>query len=255
MRQGEGGTLEIWDAGGTRRNRIRGVDEVVHTLGLHARQAGLLAISGEANPTYAHDTTLALSITPMVAKGGCPRTPFEDPEGPVWDVAVPMCNAVQLEIELGRQPVQPLHLSILYLSNDGSITVWPPAGTIEVARDRGDRFVQPLGWVGPPLDSPDRILVFGTHEDVDFSMLVGEAVAEARTRGGGLQAFLADHLAGTRGIDEGPPMQPGSVAWTSSYLQLRVVGDPARWSDAERTDRGICAARRAAEAAAGACPD
>ena len=110
-------------------------------------------------------------------------------------------------------------------------------------RKRGDTHTERLGWVQPPLGAPDRILVFGSHEQVIWSRLEAQAITPTRstTRGAPtLQQFVESHVGGTRGIlDEGPSDSEGT-AWTSAFVQLEVVGDEALWSSSERDDPGVC---------------
>lgn len=245
------GNVEIWGSEGVRRNLLPGANDedaydVAATLGLHARQASLLALSGEPNDAYPHDVVLGLRVL-SGEREGCEKTPYESAAKPVSYVEVPMCNSVKLEVTLQEQPQQKMYLGILYLSNDGSITVWPRGNTTEVLRRRGDSATENLGFVKPPLDAPDRILVFGSHEPVAWSKLAQTSLPDVETvrvRGHSLENFVTTHVSGARGIDDEAPTGAGDAAWTASYLQLKVVGDPSKWTDADRTDSRVCARRR-----------
>lgn len=251
VRQGEGTDVEVWGAEGVRRNRlpVRNKDEatnVAYTLGLHARQASLIALSAEPNDVYPHDM-LDLRVIPVPSmQNGCAKTSYTPSPVPVPYVQVPMCNAVQLEVTLAEQPAAELYLGILFLSNDGSIVVWPSGATTEVLRNKGDRHVEVLGWLSPPLDAPERILVFGSHEQVMWSRLAAKALAtRSATRGGPtLQGFVEAHVGGTRGILDEQASEAEGTAWTSSFLQLQVTADPAQWPVTHREDPGICRALR-----------
>lgn len=254
------GTVEIWGAEGVRRNRLSAKSpedgaDIAWALGLHARQASLLGLTNEVTTTYAQGSVLTLRVLPSPAQDGCAREPYVAPTGAVPYVEVPMCNAVQLDVELAVEPQQPLNIGILYLANDGTIAVYPQGNTTEVLRHKGEHFTMPLGWVAPPVDSPDRIVAFGTHEQVNWAQLQAKAPPPA-TRGAGLSAFVGSQVSGTRGA-KGTEREEEAAAkasgWTSSFLQLQVVGG-SKWSSAEQADPGICAARRKALAEKKTCP-
>ena len=175
-------------------------------------------------------------------EGGCARTAYEPSPVPVPYVQVPMCNAVQLEVTLQEQPSQELHLGILFLANDGSIIVWPRGSTREILRTKGDTHTEVLGWLSPPLDAPERILVFGSHEPVMWSRMAATSLStRSATRGGPtLQSFVESHVGGTRGILDEQASDTEGTAWTSSFLQLQVVADPAQWPASQREDPTIC---------------
>ena len=246
VRRGDGGTIDIWGSEGVRRNRLEGrndddVYNVAQMLGLHARQSSLLALSGEPNEVYPGDV-LSLRIAPMKNRPGCERTPYVASDEAY--VEIPMCNAVQLEVELINQPRKDLYLGVLYLGNDGSIEVWPRAGTVEILRKRGEKHVEPLGWLSPPLNTPDRILVFGTHEQVNWSKLAAKALDDAKTRGDNFTRFITSHVKGTRGIDDEVPTTSGDTAWTAAFVQIQVVGDETKWTKQERDTKATCSELR-----------
>ena len=248
--KGSAGVVDIVGDEGVRRNRLalRNKDDaqnVSYSLGLHARQASLLALSGEPNEVYPHDL-LDLRVVPIPsAPEGCARTPFKAAAAAVPYVQVPICNSMQVEVSLKRAPRDKLYLGILYLANDGSITVWPRGLTTEVLERVGDRYIEKLGWASPPLDAFDRIVVFGSHEPVVWSRLAQKALPSAATRGTGddgpsLDAFINSHVGGTRGIQDDDPSESGNTAWTSAFVQVQVVADPAKWTDADRNNPNVC---------------
>jgi hypothetical protein len=259
VRPAGAGVVEIWGAEGGRRNRLdaktpEDAGNVAWALGLHARQASLLGLTSEVTTTYPQDSVLRMRVLPAAQQNGCAREPYTPDADAGSYVSVPMCNAVELDVELTVEPQSPLHLAVLYLANDGAIVAYPQGNTTEILRHKGEHFRMPLGWVAPPLGSPDRLLAFGTHEQVNWSQLEAKAPPTA-TRGTGLQTFLNAQTGGTRGTvreDEDPMKANG---WTSSFLQLEVTGDAAVWSAAERGSSSTCSARRqAAAASGGTCP-
>lgn len=246
VRQGSASTVEIVGSEGTIRNRnpmrnAREALDVAKNLGLHARQASLLALSAEPNEVYPHDM-LDLRITQdPFTTSNCARTPYRPPTVPVPYVQVPMCTPVQLEVSLRRNPEKDLYIGILYLANDGSIAAWPEAGVSITLKRKDEKHIETLGTVTPPLDAPDRILVFGSHEPVRWSTLQARSIALERSSGKNkLQSFVLGHISGTRGIDDEPPETEGDPAWTSGFLQLQVVGDPTQWSSPERNAATTC---------------
>ncbi len=251
VRQGEDALVEIVGSEGVVRNRqpmrnAREALEVAQNLGLHARQASLLAFSAEPNAVYPHDMLELRIIPDSFESRSCAREPYRPAEVGVPYVRVPMCTTVQLEVTLKRDPVQELYLGILYLASDGSILAWPKAGITEILRRKGDKYVEPLGRVTPPVNVSDRLLVFGSHEPVQWKNLEKKALVRTRLVPGGranLQSLVTSHVGGLRGIDDEPPRSEGT-AWTSSFLQLVVTG--LRWTEAEQSDPGTCSRAHAA---------
>jgi len=243
VRQGEGSMVEIVGSEGIVRTRQPMRDdnealEVARNLGLHARQASLLALSAEPNAVYPHDM-LDLRIIPDPSQGpSCAHRRYEPTPFAVPYVKVPMCTPIQLEVTLKRDPIENLYLGILFLANDGTIAAWPQAGITQVLRRKGETYTEPLGVTTPPVDAPDRILVFGSHEPVRWSSLEAKALVKTRNVGGhDLQGFVMSHVGGTRGIDDEAPEET-DPAWTSSFVQLQVTGDG--WDEAARSDSGTC---------------
>ncbi|MEO0604191.1 MAG: caspase family protein, partial [Myxococcota bacterium] len=238
VRAGEGPMIEIVGSEGVVRNRqpMRNAQEaleVAQNLGLHARQASLLALSAEPNDVYPHDVMGVRIIRDDFAANSCARQPYRPAASPVPYAEVPMCTPIQLEVTLERDPIKDLYLGIVYLANDGSISAWPEAGVTEILRRKGDTYTETLGTVAPPLDAPDRILVFGSHEPVRWQALEAKALRKERSIGDAtLQSFVQSHIGGTRGIDDEAP-ESADPAWTSSFVQLRVTG--SGWSPAEQT--------------------
>ena len=241
-----GNRVEVVGAEGVRRNllELRNRDDaenVAYTLGLHARQASILAMSGEPNEVYPHDM-VEMRVVPIPDEPGCARTAYQPASRAVPYVQVPMCSPIQLELKLTQEPKRQLYISVLYLANDGHIEVWPRGATKEIFQRKGDTYVERLGWASPPLNAPDRIVVFGSHEDVDWKKLAQEALPEPkRSRGAAtLQSFVDAQLSGTRGILDEAPNERGSTAWTSSFIQVQVIADSEKWSDSEQTSRSTC---------------
>jgi len=245
LRPGPEGTIDLVGADGVRRNRLsygspgQAAGAVAQTLGLYSRQAALLALSGEVPPVYPRDM-FDVRMLPAEGEVDCSRTPYAPPERSVPWSEVPMCTPVKLAIRLRETPKQPLHLGIVYLAGNGNIETWPaPSQSVTLAA-AGEEHVQVLGWVTPPLDTPDRILVFGTHEPVNWSRLQGRSPADQVTRGIGAGDFFVAAVAGsqTRGsfVQAGHDVPP----WTASLLSVEVVADPERWTAHERETTSIC---------------
>lgn len=224
VRRGPSGAIDIIGSEGVVRNRFSSptqgdADRVAYTLGLHARQASLTALSAEPSSVYPSDM-LRVRVLPWPMPGSCPKTAYEGAVQAVPYVEIPMCNGIQLEIRLTRSPRKPLQLGILLLANDGSIDAWPAAGeSVPTLSKKGDVYVEPLGLMVPPLGAPDRLLVFGAHERVKWWRLQGGE---------------------TRGITDEAPSDDRDSAWTSSFVQLSVTGDPGLWSEADRQNPGAC---------------
>lgn len=248
VRPGRTTDVEIVGGEGVVRNAMNMVGEagavaVAETLGMHARQASLLALSAEPNAVYPHDM-LELRITrDRFTPESCARSTYTPARGPVPYVQVPMCTPIQLDVTLQRDPAEQLYLGILYLSNDGSIHAWPAAGASITLNRKGEQHIEQLGRATPPLAAADRILVFGSHEPVRWKSLEATALTKERSASPGgseLQRFVLDHVGGTRGIGDEPPDTDGDPAWTSGFVQLQVTGDRALWTQAERSDSNVC---------------
>ncbi len=245
LRPGVGRTIDLVGADGVRRNRlawpspVEGSVAVAEALGMYARQAALLALSGEVSAEYPRDV-FELRILPSESTPSCERTPYVAPEGPVPWTRVPMCSPVKLAIRLRETPRQPLHLGIVYLSGNGNIDTWPPKGRGVSLSSAGDEHVEVLGWVTPPLHTPDRILVFGTHRRVDWSRLQGKSPRDELTRGLGDGDFFVAAVVGTR--NRGAFVRAGHAvpAFTSSLVSVEVTADPERWTPREREDHATC---------------
>ncbi len=244
VRPGPQGTVDIWGSEGVRRNRLAGNNNddalnVAYQIGLHARQTSLIALSGEANDVYPQPM-LEVKISRIEGRSGCERTKYETPKRAQPYVEVPMCNPVQVDVELIRKPRRKLYLGALFLANNGSILAWPRAGRTEVLENVGDKWTQQLGYLTPPLNTPDRILVFGTHDQVAWSKLAAPALKDVKTRGGGFSEFIKDHVGGTRGIDDEVPAGGADAAFTAAFVQVMAVGDETKWTQQERETSSIC---------------
>jgi len=245
VRQGRGSIVEIVGSEGVVRNAqpLRDAEEalaIAQNLGLHARQASLLALSAEPNDVYPHDMLDLRIIPDPFSDARCAKERYEPSPVAVPYVQVPMCTPIRLEVKLKRDPVDKLHLGILFLANDGTIAAWPEAGITEILSRKGDTYTETLGTVTPPLAAPDRILVFGSHEPVRWTSLEATAIEKTRSVAGkqDLQGFVMSHVGGTRGIADEAPQSTSDPAWTSSFLQLQVTGQG--WSEAERTNPQAC---------------
>ncbi|MBX2798844.1 MAG: caspase family protein [Myxococcales bacterium] len=247
VKRAPSGEIDIVGADGVRRNRLagytsHGATDLVHTLGLYARQASLLALTG-ASSSYPSDM-LSLRLHPHPAKH-CARTLFEPVEPPPPTVQVPMCNGVTLEVRLKERPRQPLHLGILYLANNGSITAWSGPGFR--MDGKVSSLSERLGYVTPPLQSPDRIVVFGTHQPIDWQGLAGSAPLDmpVPTRGNTAQQFITSAITGGLGTDPWSDSDRESLAWTARVLTVEVVADPLLWTPEERNSSQTCSMLRA----------
>ena len=208
--------------------------DLAYNLGLYARQKAILALAaelhGESSPA-----DLELRLENALGTEGCARTPFAPPDGPTPFVKVPICTAVQLRVDRSTKG-PPLYVGALYLSNDGSIVVFPRNRTVRL--DKQESLVEPLGWVSPPVDTPDWLLVFGTTGPIVWSRLEAPALRMPSTRGyDELEDFLFQHLGGTRGIASATT--PGA-SMTASLIQLEVAADPEKWTLEERQDPRVC---------------
>ncbi|MEN0065586.1 MAG: caspase family protein [Myxococcota bacterium] len=251
LRPGPSDTIDIVGADGVRRNRLSypeptvSATMVAETIGLFARQAALLALSGEVPAEYP-DNMFELRIQPLAEKAGCERSPYAPTGRAVPWAQVPMCNAVTLAIRWVEEPKRPLYLGVLYLSGNGDIETWPPRGRQVALTSQGEEHVQVLGWVTPPLHTPDRILVFGTHEPVDWARLEANSPADVVSRGIGELDFFIAAIAGTKTRGEFVRAGHSVPAWTASLVSVEVTADPERWSPDERDAQVTCQALRKA---------
>lgn len=257
LRPGPGGTIDIVGADGVRRNRLPGATAedalaLAHTMGLYARQASLLALSAEVPAAYPDDM-FDVRIMPIASdKPDCARTPYVPTERALPFAQVPMCNAVRLEVTLREAPKQPLHLGVLYLSGNGTIFSWPRNGRRVILEEPGDTYDQVLGWVTPPLHTPDRVLVIGTHEPVRWSQLEEKVLADVVTasRGETGPDFFVSAVAGAKTRSAWASSADALPAWTASMVTVEIVADPELWSEQERDTTSTCTRLRKQRCAA-----
>lgn len=245
LRPGPNGTVDIVGGDGVRRNRLPAYDAadakgVAETLGLYARQASLLALSGEVPEAYPNDM-FEVRVLPADQEGSCARTPYVPTEVATPFARIPMCNTVRLQVRLLEDPVQPLHVGVLYLANNGSIVTWPRNRERPTLAKAGDVFEQVLGWVTPPLYTPDRLLVFGTHEPVPWHTLEQKVIPDAtRSRGSEGPGFFVAAVSGTRTRGMWAEQAEAPPAWTASMVTIEIVADPSLWSEEERDTTATC---------------
>ena len=246
--------VDIVGADGVRRNRLPvytsdQATQVARTVGLFARQAALLALSGEVPDAYPRDV-FELRVLPMHGKEGCARQPYEPTERALPWARVPMCNAVQLQVKLLERPVKPLFLGILYLSGNGALHAWVSP---KIMSEPGDAYTQEMGWVTPPLNTPDRLIVFGTHRPVNWTKLQADVLADVSTlRGEDESRFWVAALSGQSVRGSWMETEGGLPPWTASMVSIEVVADPSRWSMEERDATATCTRLRKAGCAANA---
>ena len=98
----------------------------------------------------------------------------------------------------------------------------------------------PIGSAQPPLWATDKLVVFGTPTKVDWYLM--SAVAARDIKGNTLQSQVSKFITGSRGLD---PEEDTTApqAWTSTFLSVRPVADPARWADADRNNPNVCVER------------
>ena len=131
---------------------------------------------------------------------------------------------------VNKKGVETLYIGFLYMSADGSIYT-----NNEVGFDGGPmdvkltKFDIPLGKAQPPVGSLEHIMIVGTSEPFDWSVVAAEA---------------------PRGLG-GPAVLPKSMVWTMSYLPVAVTADDKKWSKDQYQDATTCDVRQQAKAGGG----
>lgn len=251
LRSAADGGVDVVDAFGDTRNHLPPTDAkaVARTLGLHARQAAILALTSAPSPAYPQPILRVglRTATSQEVRGEKPvaRALFAGTKGSVSRVTVPMCTAITAEVRADGAPSAPLNLAVLYLQSNGAVYL--------IDQDRsftagGQTAAMPLGWVAPPLGLADRIVAVGTHEDMDWPPLEGDAPPNFATKGvgdpGTLRALVAAYTARTRSVVNAPP-RAADVSFTAAFLEV-VVEDPNQaWTMEERVDPKTCERARA----------
>lgn len=213
------------------RNRFDGensrrVPALLDKLSQYAQQRSLLWIEGEAGGDFVNNETLAVKLVraPPDTPGYCAK--------PGWvqacaneEQAIPLCTLWQIEVT-NLHPKADLWIGGAALSNSGEILGFPLANEAFLL-EAGKTAVVPdlVLQANPPLNALEHIIVFGTREQVDWSVLtslaVRDPVAAAPTS---LDARLQRFIAGERGTTA-VSLGGNYGTWTSSHVPFRVVSN------------------------------
>lgn len=214
---GEDGALEVIGPEGVRRLSAEDPAALAEALGRFAQQQLLASLASDPGDALIDGQTVEVRVerAPDSAQKSCPKEPYVL-AAPGRPQALPLCTTVEVRVTLAEESPTPLYVGGVWLVNDGSLVALPPDNA-RVLLKPGESAVLPFRpTAAPPLDALDTLLIYGTEAPVDWARL-GDAQS--------------------RSVD-------GLPAWTVTALPLRVVADPALWTDAERSDPAVCRERR-----------
>jgi hypothetical protein len=213
-------------------NQVRNVyedeDEIPDSLWRHARQRALMLLRGEGGGDYTDNDTLKAQLVPAARQTPCATGQWIQAE-PNSEQVVPLCHSFNVKVTLAADAPEPgLLVGAVLLSTDGQTFGLPADGRKEllgpgeslVFNARNETLVG-----GTPLDTQDRIMVFGTQEQnpVPWHLLTQPAATRsAHTIDSGLHRLLDDYLKpGTRGFATAAEDMDVST-WTMSSVLVRV---------------------------------
>ncbi len=152
-------------------NQVRNVydaeSEIADSLWRHARQRALMLLRGEGGGDYADNETLKVQLVPAAKQTPCATGEWVQAQ-PNGEQLVPLCHSFNVKVQLSSEVPEPgLLVGAVLLSADGQAFGLPADGRQELLGP-GESMVfnaQSETMVGrPPLDTQDRIMVFGTQE-------------------------------------------------------------------------------------------
>ena len=213
-------------------NRIRNVYEsesdVVDSLWRHGRQRALMLLRGEVGSDFVDHETLKVQLIPAARQSPCATGNWVQADANEEQV-IPLCHAFNVKVELSPDAPEPgLLIGAVLLSTDGQ-TYGLPADGRKVLLGPGETMVfnarNETITGGLPLDTQDRVMVFGTQEEnpVPWHLLT----QPANTRAGveiksGLHRVLDMYVTpGTRGFDV-VEEDVDITTWTMSAVVARV---------------------------------
>lgn len=234
-------------------NQVRNVydkeDDVPNSLWRHARQRALMLLRGEGGGDYRDNETLKVQLVPAARQTPCATGEWLQAE-PNSEQVVPLCHSFNVKVELDADAPEPgLLIGAVLLSTDGQTFGLPADGRQELLGPGESKVFNAGGETlvgGPPLDTQDRIMVFGTQEQnpVPWHLLTQPSA----TRGGhpvegGLHRLLDRYLTpGTRGI--GVMAEGMDVStWTMSSVVVRVEANSRFLEPASRAASSEISAR------------
>ncbi len=222
-----GGRLQLRGPENRIRNTYTKDDRVPESLWQHARQRALLQLQAEGGADFNDNETLQVQLVPAPRQSQCADGVWEQAE-PNAEQIIPLCHAWNVRVQLSKESPMPLLVGGVILSTDGTAYGFPADGRTMLLkpgeratfRGRGETFV-----ASPPLDTQDRVIVFGTQETNPVQWHLLTSTAAKRAAGppmSGLYRALDRYLRpGTRGAQ---PLQETveDTTWTLSSVAMRV---------------------------------
>ncbi len=213
-------------------NRIRNVYEnerdVIDSLWRHARQRALMLLRGEGGGDFVDNETLGVQLIPAARQSPCATGNWIQANANEEQV-IPLCHSFNVQVELSPDaPAPGLLIGAVLLSTDGQ-TFGLPADGRKVLLGPGEKMVfgarNETVAGGLPLDTQDRVMVFGTQEKnpVPWHLLT----QPANTRAGvpissSLHRALDKYVTpGARGFDVAEE-DVDITTWTMSTIVARV---------------------------------
>ncbi|HEX5789116.1 MAG TPA: caspase family protein, partial [Woeseiaceae bacterium] len=204
------------------------IAEIADSLWRHARQRALMLLRGEGGADFTDNETLQVQLVPAARQSPCATGEWLQAK-PNSEQVVPLCHSFNVQVTLSADAPEPgLLIGAVILSTDGQTFGLPADGRQELLGP-GESMVfnaQAETLDGrPPLDTQDRIMVFGTREQnpVPWHLLTQPAATRgAAAFDSSLSRILDRYLTpGTRGI--GVPVEDSDVStWTMSTVVARV---------------------------------
>ncbi len=224
-------------------------DEIADSLWRHSRQRALMLLRGEGGGDYTDNATLKVQLVPAAKQTPCATGEWIQGK-PNTEQVVPLCHSFNVKVELDTDAPEPgLLVGAVLLSTDGQAFGLPADGR-QVLLGPGESTVfnaKSETMVGrPPLDTQDRIMVFGTQEQnpVPWHLLTQPAATRgSRSLESGLHRVLDRYLTpGTRGI--GVTAEEMNVStWTMSTVVARVEANSRFLEPESREARSTINAR------------
>jgi len=221
------GGLELRGPENKVRNTLRVDTDVPDALWRHARQRALLQLRGEGGADFVDNETLRVRLVPAALQPPCADGEWVQAVANE-DQVVPLCHRFNIEVSLAADAPKSVLIGALVLSTDGSTFGLPRDGsTLLLKPGETTNFNATRLIAGPPLDTRDQILVFGTQEQnpVAWNLLTQTAATRSgETRGsvGALYRTLDRYLQpGMRGIAEETAVSTPTT-WTMTSIGMRV---------------------------------
>jgi len=220
------------------RNRYENDGAVPDSLWQHARQKAFLNLRGEGGAEFTDQQTLKVQLVSAAKQASDARGQWKQAP-PNTEQIMPLKHRWNVKVTLAEDASKPLLVGGLILSSDGSSYGLPcdgrairlSPGESATFEAKGNTPGCPLGETyaaGPPLNTQDHVVVFGTQEKnpVPWYMMTETArTRDARAAGGGpLYSALNRYMRpGTRGQGLVRDDQASETTWTLTSITMRVV--------------------------------